>query len=199
MTSPSKLLPALLGGLFIGVLSVLPFVKAGNGCCCLWIVLGGVLAAYVMQQNHPLPITAGDGLAVGLLAGLTGGLLAWALALPVTWVFNAWAPGVGRAGLLRTDADLPADVRDQLHALMGDQGQVVLAGLMNIMVVTIDMMVGAFGGLLGVVFFRKPSPPAPPPPPPAPPSLPGRWGSSPEGAGGPDAPPPVSSESSSTF
>ena len=32
--------PVLLGGLFLGVLSALPIISAGN-CCCLW-TLGGV-------------------------------------------------------------------------------------------------------------------------------------------------------------
>ena len=41
MSAP-KMLPALLGGLFIGVLSSLPYIKGGNVCCCLWVVSGGV-------------------------------------------------------------------------------------------------------------------------------------------------------------
>jgi hypothetical protein len=45
------MLPALLGGLFIGVLSSLPYIKGGNVCCCLWVISGGMLAAWLMQQN----------------------------------------------------------------------------------------------------------------------------------------------------
>src|SRR3712207_3305780 len=71
MSAP-KLLPALLGGLFIGVLSSLPIVKIGNVCCCLWVISGGVLAAWVMQQNTTRPVTPGEGALVGLLAGLVG-------------------------------------------------------------------------------------------------------------------------------
>ena len=66
---PAKLQPALLGGIVMGVLSVLPFVNLVNACCCGWVLFGGALAAYLMQQNHPAPITAGDGAIVGLLAG----------------------------------------------------------------------------------------------------------------------------------
>ena len=33
----SKLQPALLGGLFIGVLSALPIISAGNCFCCMWV------------------------------------------------------------------------------------------------------------------------------------------------------------------
>ena len=48
--------PALLGGVFIGVLSALPIVQLCN-CCCVWIVGGGALAAYLQQQNQPMPLS----------------------------------------------------------------------------------------------------------------------------------------------
>jgi len=48
--------PALLGGLFIGILSALPIIGAFNACCCLWVVVGGLLTTYLMQQNDPMPI-----------------------------------------------------------------------------------------------------------------------------------------------
>ena len=56
----SKLQPAILGGVLIGVLSALPIVSAGNLCCCLWVVLGGVVAAYLLQQNQSTPLNVGD-------------------------------------------------------------------------------------------------------------------------------------------
>ena len=48
----SRLQPALLGGAFIGVLSALPIVSVGNVCCCLWMVTGGALTAWVLQQRQ---------------------------------------------------------------------------------------------------------------------------------------------------
>ncbi len=48
----SKFQPALLGGLVLGVLSALPIVSIGNVCCCLWVISGGVLAAYLLQRNQ---------------------------------------------------------------------------------------------------------------------------------------------------
>src|SRR6266496_5768116 len=67
--------PALIGGVVMGVLSALPIVSVANACCCLWIVSGGLIAAYVLQQNQTGPITPGDGALVGLLAGLCGALV----------------------------------------------------------------------------------------------------------------------------
>ena len=58
---------ALLGGLFIGVLSALPIINLAN-CCCLWIVGGGAIAAYLAQQQHPGPF----GLTAGARVGFPG-------------------------------------------------------------------------------------------------------------------------------
>ena len=77
----------LLGGLFIGVLSALPAV---NCCCCLWIVCGGVLAAYLDQQNDPRPITAGRGAWNGFLAGVIGAVVWLAVSMALDVVL---APG----------------------------------------------------------------------------------------------------------
>lgn len=68
-----KLRPALFGGLLAGVLSALPIIGAANICCCLWAVVGGLLAGYLYINNSPQPIRTGDGALVGLFAGAIGG------------------------------------------------------------------------------------------------------------------------------
>ena len=79
---PNKLQPALLGGAVLGVLSALPFVNMAN-CCCIWFITGGVLAAWLLQQNHPAPISAGDGAMVGLFAGVFGAIVASLISIPM--------------------------------------------------------------------------------------------------------------------
>src|SRR5918911_1617007 len=69
---------ALLGGVFIGVLSALPIVNVGN-CCCLWIVGGGFLTAYLEQQQQGRSIAIGRGAFVGMVAGIVSALV-WLLA-----------------------------------------------------------------------------------------------------------------------
>src|SRR2546427_5040357 len=83
-TGTSKTNPVLVGGLVMGVLSALPIISAGNLCCCLWIITGGLVAAYVLQQNQPTPITPGDGALVGLLAGLAGAGIFFVPSNPIT-------------------------------------------------------------------------------------------------------------------
>ena len=67
----------------MGVLSALPIIAAGNVCCCLWVVSGGVVAAYLFQQNQTTPITPADGALVGLLAGLAGAFVQVLVKIPI--------------------------------------------------------------------------------------------------------------------
>src|SRR5438477_7737459 len=82
-TKAGLLQPALIGGAVMGALSALPIIAAGN-CCCLWLVSGGAVAAYVLQQNQETSITPGDGALAGLLAGLVGAVVYLVLSVPIT-------------------------------------------------------------------------------------------------------------------
>jgi hypothetical protein len=81
--------PALIGGLVGGVLSALPLVSGGNLCCCLWVVSGGVVAAYLLQQNQTAPIVASDGALVGLLAGVVGAFVYLVVSIPINLLMPA--------------------------------------------------------------------------------------------------------------
>src|SRR5690242_357342 len=111
--APPKLQPALLGGLFAGVLSALPFVNVAN-CCCLWLIAGGVMAAYLMQLNHPSPISIGDGAAVGLLAGLFSGIFTLLLAIPIRLFILPHLPEYGTFMNGRR-GDMPPEVREAMR------------------------------------------------------------------------------------
>src|SRR5580765_3925148 len=79
----SRLQPAVIGGVVIGVLSALPLISACNCCCCMWIIGGGAVAAYLLQQHQVTPITVGDGAVVGAMAGLIGAVVHLAVSIPV--------------------------------------------------------------------------------------------------------------------
>jgi hypothetical protein len=160
--SPPKLLPGLLGGLFIGVLSALPLVNLAN-CCCLWVITGGFLAAWVQQQNHDQPITIVDGAIVGLLAGVIGGIVHYGVALPLDLFLGSAVSGMPD-GFMRTPQDMPPEVRRVMNEL-GPQGMLLLGSMFF---AGISVVFSTIGGVLGAVMIKKPSPP-PPPVPPGPP------------------------------
>jgi len=158
MPTPPKLQPALFGGLFIGVLSALPLINIGN-CCCLWVIGGGVLATYLMQQNHPYPITAADGALVGLLAGLIGGVIGTLLSIPVDMMMGPFQRQLIER-ILSSNPDFPAETRAMLENM--NVGAAATAFKLVFSVI-IGLIFGMLGGLLGVALFKKKDMPPPPP------------------------------------
>ncbi len=159
----SKLQPALLGGLVIGVLSALPVLSAGNCLCCLWVILGGVLATYLLQQAQPTRVEAADGAIVGLLAGLVGAVVGTLVSIPVQMIMGPLGSDTLRQVLEQSGGDMPAEVRGLLDQL--SQGGVggALLFVTLLMTLVVNAVFGALGGALGTAIF-KPSVPPPPPP-----------------------------------
>lgn len=156
--------PALVGGLVMGVLSGLPIIAAGNFCCCLWVISGGLVAAYVLQQNQTTAISAGDGATVGLLAGIVGAFVYLILSVPISFLI---AP-TERELLLRVMSrfDMPPQWQEFSTRGVG-VGLALMVGFAG------HLFVGAIfstiGGVIGQAIFQKKLPPGvidvPPPPP----------------------------------
>ncbi len=156
-----RLQPALYGGLFIGVLSALPLVNAGNCCCCLWVLMGGALAVYLRQQNSPYSVPASEGALVGLLAGLIGGVVAGILSIPLQAMTSGFQHQILER-ILSSNPDMPTEARDAMERWATGYALRTVGALINVVVFTVF---GMLGGLLGVAVFKKnvlPPPPAPP-------------------------------------
>jgi hypothetical protein len=160
--APAKLQPAILGGVTIGVLSALPVINLAN-CCCAWILFGGALAAYLMQQNHPYPIESGDGAIVGLMAGVVGAFV-WVIAsVPVSAAMAGFQADM--AGRIIRDA---GDMAPEMRAIFENMAGAPAIGLGLILgffvMLCVSSVFGMLGGLFGALMFKKPQPPAVPPP-----------------------------------
>jgi hypothetical protein len=152
----------VIGGVIMGVLSALPIVSAGNFCCCLWVVSGGVIAAYLLQQNQPGTITPADGALVGLLAGLIGAVVYFVVKIPIDFLM---AP-IERAMLQRIldSGTMPPEWRDVIERYSGDRDVSVAFQIVGRIVgMMFWMFIGAIfstiGGLVGSMIFRKDTPP----------------------------------------
>jgi hypothetical protein len=164
--------PALLGGLFIGVLSALPVVNLAN-CCCLWVIGGGMLAAYLDQA----PNRAGN-IARGALDGLLAGVIgAFVFLMASTVIGTLMAPLQERMieEMLSGSYDMPPEVRGWFE-MMRERDTGFLGHLIGFAFQLIaGLIFGTLGGVLGAVFFwRSDVPPAlggTQPPPPLPPEL----------------------------
>ena len=163
-TKPSYGQPAFIGGLVMGVLSALPLVAAGNLCCCMWVISGGAIAAYLLQQNQSTPITPGDGALVGLLAGLIGAFVQFAVAIPIGILV---AP-MERAMLQRVldmAGTMPPDMRDMLERYSRSDAEFSF-GLMilrRVVALMFGLFIGAIfstvGGVVGAMIVKKDTPP----------------------------------------
>jgi len=150
-----KTQPAIFGGLIMGVLSALPIISAGNLCCCLWVVSGGAVAAYILQQNQPTPLTPGDGAVIGLLAGIVGAFVYLFLSIPVTFLV-APMERVLIQRMIESAGGMPPDFREYVGTYIGGGLRVTLGFIFMLIVGSIF---STLGGVLGVVIFGKNVPP----------------------------------------
>jgi hypothetical protein len=150
-TKPGLLQPVLIGGAVMGTLSALPIINAGN-CCCLWMVSGGAIAAYVLQQNQETPITPGDGALAGFLAGIVGAMIYLLLSIPIT-ILMAPMLSVMRERIINNSGNIPPEFRQYLGTYMGGVFQVMVGFIFTLV---FGAIFSTLGGLLGAAIFKKP-------------------------------------------
>lgn len=154
--TPNKVQPALLGGVFIGVMSALPLINIGNCVCCMWVVAGGVLAAYLLQQNHPLPITMGDGAVTGLLAGVIGAVVTAALSIPLNMILGPMQRRMMER-MMESTQDFPSEMRGMVESMSGGAASIVISFVFMLLA---GMVFATLGGVIGAAIFRRHTPPA---------------------------------------
>ena len=151
----------LVGALVMGVLSALPLISVGNLCCCLWVISGGVAAAYVLQLGQAEPITPADGAFVGFLAGLAGAVVYLVISLPVEVVIGPMErdmmrrmlEGMGGVENFRSYADRADLVGTPIRVFLG-----------FVMMLFVGAVFSTVGGVIGALMFKKPPIPVAPGP-----------------------------------
>ncbi len=163
---PGKLMPALYGGVIMGVISGIPILSVVNCFCCAGIMLGGFMAVFFykkdLTQSSP-PLTNGDGLGLGALAGLVGAVVTVILTAVVHLVFGA-AMGGGMQKLqdMGLGNQIPPETMKMIQGMMSDKG---LIGITFVFHLVIDPLFGLIGGLIGYAVFKSKTPQVMPPPP----------------------------------
>jgi hypothetical protein len=141
--------------LFIGILSSLPVVGSLNVCCCLWVVVGGVAAVYLRQQQLPTAIEPSEAVLVGLIAGVIGAVID----LMGTWlVLHFTGPLIQDTARsqIESNPDIPPAVRDFIMRMMSGQG---IALMKLAITLPCYAVFSILGGLLGMAIFKKKTPP----------------------------------------
>lgn len=141
----------LLGGLFIGVVSALPVIGSANVCCCLWVVVGGVLSTYLLQQNRPAPVDSSEAAMGGVLAGLLGAIIHIVLQMALFSVAGAEIEAQLRMALERSP-EVGPEARALMQRLMTPRNMMLFVAASTLVMYPLFSMLGA---LLGTMFFRR--------------------------------------------
>ncbi len=166
--------PAFIGGAIVGLLSVMPILQIANLCFCLWALVGGAVAAKILIDSSPTPLTSRDGAKIGLLAGLVGGAIYFLIGMPLT----IWSMG----NILESAANLPIADQNAIefyHKIQQSPALKIIFAFLFVFLASV-FLVGftVIGGLLGVKLFEKRSDQFPPQqyPPQYPPNYPPQSG-----------------------
>jgi len=146
---PSFFMPALIGGGLAGILSAIPFISC---LCCLWIIGGAMLAAYLLSKDSKVALSSGDGAIVGALAGVIAAIVDFFVSIP----FQAMNDEMARS-IMEKVSEYADEMPQGLEGFLEGGGEASMA--MNILGLLIAAVVfsilGALGGILGMSMFRK--------------------------------------------
>jgi hypothetical protein len=147
----NKLKPALIGGVVVGLLSAIhSLIPLIGFCCCIWSIVGGVLASFIYIKGSSVPVKLGDGAIVGALAGVVGGIIYIVIYLPFSLI---WGMAVMQEQLNRSGVQIPFS-------------GTILVIIGSIVGAVILVLLSTLGGVIGTAIFekRKGDGLAPPPP-----------------------------------
>ncbi|HTY01742.1 MAG TPA: hypothetical protein VMG09_17080 [Bacteroidota bacterium] len=169
---PSVLMPALYGGIVIAVISAVPGLNLLNCLCCAGVMIGGAMAVFFykkdLTEGHP-PLTSGDAVQLGALAGVFGALIGSAISAAILAAFGDVSKQLLLSFMDQYRSRIPPEAFDQMERSMAMGGGLWIISLVSSLV--IDTIFGLLGGLIGYAIW-KPKPGATPPPSYTPPQKP---------------------------
>lgn len=162
---PGKLVPAIYGGVIIGVISGIPFLNFINCLCCAGVLLGGFLAVFFYKNDltAQTPLTNSDALSVGALAGFFGAIISTLLSAVLIYSVGNLA-GEAMYDLVEGLYDkmgildqMSPDQLEQLETMKASE----LSPFSILSTFILYPLFGLLGGLIGYAMY-KPKPGAPP-------------------------------------
>lgn len=169
---PSMLVPAAIGGAFLGVTSALPLIGALNCACCILVIGGGVLASHFYIRSYPRslpPVSYGDGALLGVLTGLIGAAVWIAVEIPLELLQLRFLAGRGMMGGgipedVLNDPEVPVWLKEFLEGVFQGGGLSVIMIVAIVMsALTTSLIFATVGSILGVAMFGQRTKLPPPP------------------------------------
>jgi hypothetical protein len=150
---PSFFTSALIGGAIAGILSGLPFL---NCLCCVWIIGGAMLAAYLLAKNSPVALSVGDGAIVGIFTGIVAAIVETFVNIPLKAFNREFFRKLMERVMEYTD-EVPSGWENWMEG--GDFAASTPSFFLGLVIsVAIFSALGALGGILGISLFGKKPP-----------------------------------------
>ena len=151
---PSKLIPALIGGLVIGTLSII-----GYCLCCMWILAGGIVAAYLYKRKLPPEdyLNPGAGALVGFFSGIFGALFFTLMVYLFIAIADLQPGGETWENIIETQGHL-SSLWNAFFEYIYEKSILspvflILSLFSNLIIFSIF---GSVGGIMGAALFGKP-------------------------------------------
>jgi hypothetical protein len=154
---PSKLIPGLIGGAFIAFFSEVPVLNIGNCLCCLWVVLGGFVGAWLYRRKLPekTEMTSSDGAVTGLLSGVYGALFGAFLQYFFSFVGFSFSNTFFKT-MSEYWKDMPKEFSDSLEQLRLYSEYSPFFVLIGLVVGLVrNAIFATAGGMLGAALLKK--------------------------------------------
>lgn len=150
---PSKLMPALYGGIIMAVISSIPVLNFVNACCCAGVMLGGFLAVFFYQKDltPETPLTGSDGVLLGALAGVFGAVIGTIFTMIIFSLFGNVTMRAIYDFLNQYRDQIPPESFDQIERAMSREG---LSAITLFFSLIIDTLFGLVGGAIGYAVFK---------------------------------------------
>ena len=147
--------PAIAGGFFLGLLSSLPLIMAGNCLCCMWVLGGGGIATWLLNKQRPNGLTYGDGAFGGVLSGLFGAVVATLVSIPVR-LLSARFFGSQQEAIEEAFREIPeGPLRDLILRMASPEISAVTVAFTFITNLLIFALFAMIGGILTVAILQK--------------------------------------------
>ena len=142
--------PAIWGGLFIFVATVVPGINIVNCMCGAGIIGGGIFSVYMYRRSIGLQtfINAKTGVKLGLISGLIGAILSFIVFVVVMRVFNLVSYDLS----LDSTNDIWSDWLALIDPYLISKFALLLSFAASLI---FNILLATVGGLIGVSLFGQ--------------------------------------------
>ncbi len=163
---PDILRPALLGGLTISLMWIVPILSLVNCFCCAGVLLGGFVAVSLYRKNKinlteqmqiqspTIELTYPEGIKVGLMSGAFGAIFS-TISNAILKVYTKQSIEEMIDSALKMWPTMPADIEEALLNFSANYNDLFFISLSLIMSLIIFCIFGMLGGMLGVSILNR--------------------------------------------